>query len=105
MKLFFILSEVALAAAFGVTTLKDKRNVSAVLEWTIAFLYGIFVISFAIDFLPALDTKHGEKGQPTEMQMAEEGRESILGNGHNGMRASGDTHGYGYPATLPSRNF
>ena len=95
MKLFFILSEVALAVAFGVTTLKHKRNVSAVIEWIIAFLYGFFVVSFAVDFLPALDTKHGEKGQPTEMQMAEEGRQTVLSDGHN--------HGHEYPATRSAR--
>lgn len=120
MKLFFILAEIALAIAFGVTSKTHKWNVAAILEWIIAFLYGFYVISFFVDFLPALSTKN-----QTQMQMAEEGGMTNLGDGAaesqqyyrgtaapyaNGAATNGYTNGNVYanpaePAPLASRNF
>jgi hypothetical protein len=72
-KLFFIIAEVCLAIAFGVCSKKHIWNVAAVLEWIVAFIY---VISYFVDFLPALRTKNGQSYQ-TEMQMAEEGHRGM----------------------------
>jgi len=68
-KLFFIILEVALAIAFGVTQNQSKWNAAAVLEWVIAFIFFFYVLSYALDFLPALRTKHHRSGE-TEMDMA-----------------------------------
>ncbi|KAF2003403.1 hypothetical protein P154DRAFT_520010 [Amniculicola lignicola CBS 123094] len=68
-KLVFILLEVALAIAFGVTQKQKKWNAAAVLEWVIAFIYFFYVLSFFIDFMPAVRTKH-HQSRETEMDMA-----------------------------------
>ncbi|KAH8646055.1 Frag1/DRAM/Sfk1 family-domain-containing protein [Tricladium varicosporioides] len=56
-KLAFILLEVALAIAFGVTGHAKHYNAAAVLEWTIAFVFTFYVFSFFIDLLPAVRTR------------------------------------------------
>lgn len=94
MKLFFILAEVALAVAFGVTSKTHKWNIAAILEWVIAFLYGFYVISFFVDFLPALRTKNHHSYQ-TQMQMAEEGGRTNMGDG----AAESQQYFRGNPAT------
>ncbi|CZT02578.1 related to FK506 suppressor Sfk1 [Rhynchosporium graminicola] len=73
-KLVFILIEVALAIAFGTCNVKDKFDIAAVLEWTIAFVFTFYVFSFYIDLLPAVKTRHesarfGTGQGETEMQM------------------------------------
>ncbi|KAF2740359.1 hypothetical protein EJ04DRAFT_197094 [Polyplosphaeria fusca] len=68
-KLFFILFELALCVAFGVSSNQRKWNVAAVLEWVISFVYFFYVLSFFIDFLPALRTKNHRSGA-TQMDMA-----------------------------------
>ncbi|KAF7514126.1 hypothetical protein GJ744_004451 [Endocarpon pusillum] len=57
-KLAFILVEVALAIAFGVTTFRGNRDVGAILEWIIALLFTGYIISFFFDLLPSVRTKH-----------------------------------------------
>ncbi|KAF3052960.1 hypothetical protein E8E11_007225 [Didymella keratinophila] len=71
-KLAFIIAEICLCIVFGVTQQYNKWNVAAVFEWIIAFVYTWYVLSFFIDFLPAVRTKHHQSYE-TEMQMAEEG--------------------------------
>jgi len=71
-KLFFIITEICLAIAFGVCSKQNIWNVAAVLEWIVAFVYCIYIASFFIDFLPALQTRHHQSKQ-TEMQALEEG--------------------------------
>lgn len=71
-KLFFIITEICLAIAFATCSKKNIWNVAAVLEWIVAFIYCIYVGSFFIDFLPALQTRHHQTKQ-TEMQVLEEG--------------------------------
>jgi small-conductance mechanosensitive channel len=71
-KLAFILAEICLCIVFVVTQKYNKWNVAAVFEWTIAFVYTWYVLSFFIDFLPAIRGKHYQS-HATEMQMAEEG--------------------------------
>jgi len=79
LKLTFILVEVALAIAFGVLSRTKHRNQAAIIEWTIAFVFTLYVISFFMDLQPAVKTKHGNHfgsgGQETEMQV-ERGDES-----------------------------
>lgn len=57
-KLIFILIEVALAIAFAATNFTNTDNVAAVLEWTIAFIFTFYVLSFLLDLLPSVRTKH-----------------------------------------------
>ncbi|KAF2854679.1 hypothetical protein T440DRAFT_240549 [Plenodomus tracheiphilus IPT5] len=70
-KFFFIVTEVCLAIAFAVCSKQDIWNVAAVLEWIVSFIFCIYVGSFFIDFLPALQTRHHQTKQ-TEMQALEE---------------------------------
>jgi hypothetical protein len=79
-KLAFIILEICLCVAFGVCSKKHIWNVAAGLEWTIAFVYCLYVLSFFIDFLPATRTKHHQSYE-TEMQMAEEGGMRTMGDG------------------------
>lgn len=127
-KLFFIISEICLAIAFGVCSKEHVYNVAAVFEWVVAFIYCFYVLSFFIDFLPATRTKHHQSHE-TEMQMAEEGyrgdgaadsrqyfRGDVEAAPHANGYTNGATNGYtngatnGYnkpaePAPLASRNF
>lgn len=57
MKLTFILVEVALIIAFGVTSRIKQRNAAAILEWVISFIFTFYAISFVIDLYPAIRTK------------------------------------------------
>ena len=57
-KLVFILVEVALAIAFGITQKLTRYNISAVLEWVISLVFTFYVLSFFVDFIPAVRTKH-----------------------------------------------
>lgn len=61
--------------AIGFATLSAKKlyNRAAILEWIIALIYAFFVWSFAVDFLPAVRTKHyASKETEVEMGMAME---------------------------------
>jgi len=66
-KLAFIIIEVGLAIGFGVciSGAAGKQNTGAVLEWTISFVFTGYVLSFVIDLLPSVRTRHhvpqGEK--------------------------------------------
>ncbi|CAG8981641.1 hypothetical protein HYALB_00013711 [Hymenoscyphus albidus] len=56
-KLAFILIEVGLAIAFAVTQKTKKYDMAAILEWTVAFVFTFYVMSFFVDLIPALRTK------------------------------------------------
>ncbi|EED15313.1 FK506 suppressor Sfk1, putative [Talaromyces stipitatus ATCC 10500] len=66
-KFIFIVVELALAIAFGVLNQHDRgaRNAAAVIEWVIALVFTFYVLSFIIDLLPSVRTRHhipqGEK--------------------------------------------
>jgi hypothetical protein len=47
---------------------KDDFNTGAVLEWTIAFIFTFYILSFFIDLIPAVHTKN-RTSQETELQM------------------------------------
>jgi len=79
-KLAFIFLEISLCIAFGVCSKMHIWDTAAILEWTISFLYCLYVLSFFIDFLPALRTKSFQS-QETELQMAEEGDRRGVGDG------------------------
>ena len=69
-KLIFILIEVALAIAFAACTFLggSVKNAAAVIEWTIAFIFTFYVMSFFIDLLPAVRTKnHVPQGEMTNV--------------------------------------
>ncbi|TAQ85873.1 hypothetical protein B7494_g5826 [Chlorociboria aeruginascens] len=68
-KLSFILVEVILAIAFGVTNFRHSYNAAAVLEWAVAFIFTLYVFSFFVDLLPAVRTKHHRFAPQTEMQL------------------------------------
>jgi len=96
LKLSFILVELALAIAFGVTSNKGHHNVAAVLEWIIALIYFFYVLSFFIDFMPAIRTKHHQSNE-TEMDMAMEQGDSATGRLYRDEESSGvinGTNGY-----------
>jgi hypothetical protein len=91
-KLSFILLELGLAIAFGVTQNQKKYNAAAVLEWVIALIFFFYVLSFFIDFMPAVRSKN-HQSRETEMDMAEQGG---LGDGAADDRQyfRGNTNGY-----------
>ncbi|OJD24800.1 hypothetical protein ACJ73_03835 [Blastomyces percursus] len=74
-KLVFILVEIALAIAFGVTSRQGLKNQAAVVEWIIAYIFTFYVLSFVVDLLPAVRTRsHIPQGKRiTEMAMAQNG--------------------------------
>lgn len=137
MKLFFILVEVALAigaflmpiccllltrTAFGVLNNQNHYSAGAVVEWVIAFIFTFYVWSFAIDFIPALETRQGRYHGESQIGMAEREADADgttaappFSMPHDGRYyANGTTHGAngytsgvnGYkPPPQPSRNF
>lgn len=52
-KILWLIVCTCMAIAFGVLIKRDNNKPSAVLEWILCFLYGLFHLSFAYDFLPA----------------------------------------------------
>ncbi|CAK7198272.1 hypothetical protein SEUCBS139899_000932 [Sporothrix eucalyptigena] len=57
-KLFFVLVEIVLAIIFVSLTFTNHTNGGAVVEWIIAFIFALYVYSFAIDLYPAVHTRH-----------------------------------------------
>ncbi|KAK4943944.1 hypothetical protein LTR66_000288 [Elasticomyces elasticus] len=82
-KLTFIFVELALAIAFGVSQIKGNTNIAAILEWVIALIYFLYVISFILDFLPAIHTKH-HRFAPMSVDQAQE-----MGEDPNAISATG----------------
>ncbi|KAH6710834.1 Frag1/DRAM/Sfk1 family-domain-containing protein [Leptodontidium sp. MPI-SDFR-AT-0119] len=85
-KLTFIFVELGLAIAFGVLGHQKRYNPAAVCEWVISLIYTFYVWSYAIDFIPAIRTKH-YASKETEIDMAE------------GMEA--ESRMRGYPGGVP----
>lgn len=54
---------------FGVENTRKQYNTAAILEWVIALIYTFFVLSFFLDFIPAVRTKH-HQSRETEDLMA-----------------------------------
>ncbi|KAI9720903.1 MAG: hypothetical protein M1828_005473 [Chrysothrix sp. TS-e1954] len=67
-------------APFGVfNTLGDHQNAAAIIEWIIAFVFTLYIMTFIVDLLPALRTKH-HYSQESVAEMAH-GESSSYGNG------------------------
>ncbi|QDS72721.1 hypothetical protein FKW77_003683 [Venturia effusa] len=98
-KLAFIIIEIALCIAFGVENTLSNYNTAAILEWVIALIYTFFVLSFFLDFIPAVRTKH-HQSRETEDQMAmnESAVAPVPGYGGGGQSA-GYTAGRHYANT------
>lgn len=72
-KLAFIVVELALSIAFGVTGRGHRKNQAAVLEWIIAYIFTFYMLSYVVDLLPAVRTRrHIPQGErrPEMMQTA-----------------------------------
>ncbi|KAF2429863.1 hypothetical protein EJ08DRAFT_650086 [Tothia fuscella] len=100
-KLTFIFVEVAMAVAFGVTSKYKYWNTAAILEWIIALIYTFYVLSFFMDFIPAI-RRHGmnKQSHETEEQMAT--RESDNGFDVNTLGRNNYTHQDDY---TPGRHY
>ena len=84
------------ATAFGVTEKQQNWNVSGILEWVIALIFTFYVLSYFVDFLPALQTKH-HRSTEDQVEMAQADSESNLHPSYGGVPA-GRYYGNGYPA-------
>lgn len=127
-KLAFIFIELALVIAFGVQNYRDKYNSAAILEWTVCLGFICYMLSFVMDFIPAVGSKHDRFPTAEEMAMAQQNGPSVSGgpvfredpSGHYANPASGaatpavrDSYSSGQPmvqnggepAMYPARNF
>lgn len=67
-KLTFIIVEVLLAGAFAGTSFTRNRDIGAVLEWVVAFVFTGYIVTFLLDLLPSVRTKtHVPQGSRVEM--------------------------------------
>ncbi|KAF2141795.1 uncharacterized protein K452DRAFT_228016 [Aplosporella prunicola CBS 121167] len=80
MKVTFIIVELALAIGFGVMRQTDHWNTAAILEWIVALVFTFYVLSFFVDFIPAVRTKN-HQSRETEVEMAMEGPETTSETG------------------------
>lgn len=73
-KVTFAIIEVGLAIGFGICTKSSdssKKNVGAILEWVIAFVFTGYVLSFVVDLLPAVRTRrHVPQGEKHASMMS-----------------------------------
>jgi len=107
-KLAFILLEVGLAIAFGVTLHNgnNNSNTAGVIEWVVALVYAFYVMSFYLDFLPVQKrNKEGHSMTSEEMAM----RESAGGYDHRASYNGGplpyqQQPGTAYTTQYPQRN-
>lgn len=84
--------EVGLAIAFAATMFTTKQNAAGVLEWIIAFIFTFYILSFVIDFLPGVKTKHHTPQgfeDRAEMAMGVAGR-GLSHQHHARMNGNGD---------------
>ncbi|KAL8956245.1 MAG: hypothetical protein Q9183_006368, partial [Haloplaca sp. 2 TL-2023] len=95
-KLFFIIVEFCLAAAFVGTTFTSNKNVGAVFEWVIALIFDFYVLTFFVDLLPA-SRNHQAKTNLELGALHGAGRE----NGNGVMNGSG--HGMGNDGVVDGR--
>lgn len=62
MKLVFVLVTLALSGAFIGCLFRSIYDPAGVLEWTVAFVFSLYVFSFAVDLYPAIRTRPGGQG-------------------------------------------
>lgn len=101
-KLAFILVEIVLAIAFAACNFRKLYNEAAVLEWSVAFIFTFYVISFFVDLLPAANAKHSNMKfaagpQATQMQMDENDlyAQQNADAGHLGRNTAGSERALG----------
>lgn len=57
-KAIILVAEVGLSIAFGVCLYKKYSKTGAILEWVIAFIFTLYVLTFVADLIPRARTKH-----------------------------------------------
>jgi hypothetical protein len=78
-KLVFILVEVVLAIAFASTMFGSHQNAAAAIEWTIAFVFTFYILTFVLDLLPSMQSAgHVPQGVKEAEKRMEEGRNGSL---------------------------
>jgi hypothetical protein len=112
-KLIFILVELAFAIVFAATNFAKQKNVAAVFEWIVAFTFTFYILSFLLDLLPSVQTRHhvpqGFKGGPMGVQMAAtDGHPDVSGK-YQGPLTNDSAGPYdnlegGYRGTAPAAN-
>ncbi|RYP52840.1 hypothetical protein DL768_002089 [Monosporascus sp. mg162] len=106
-KLVFILVELGLLIAFGVTLRYRLYDTAAILEWVIALIFSFYVFSFVVDLLPAIHTGSGQPYslRPMNTLEAREMRHAGRGPGYADPRVTHDNqrHHHHIPAALKPR--
>jgi len=107
-KLAFIFIEVALVIAFGVMSYQSHYNTAAVLEWTVCLFFILYMLSFALDFIPALHSKHDRfptfQERDREMHQANMNGPSVSGGPVYSEQDPEDRRHNGVPAVNEGRD-
>ncbi|PQE34010.1 hypothetical protein CJF32_00002870 [Rutstroemia sp. NJR-2017a WRK4] len=56
-KLIFMFIEAMLGVAFWFVLLSGNWDACAAIEWTVSYVFSLYILSYLFDFLPALNTK------------------------------------------------
>ena len=95
-KLAFIIIEGILAIGFA-ATFSHHENIAAGFEWTIAFIFTFYILSFVLDLLPSIH--HGEHlPQGVRQAMMEEKNRNDVETGRNDSGQNQNYPGNDYPA-------
>jgi hypothetical protein len=89
LKLVFIIVEFTLAVVFAVMLFRHNNDVAGVLEWIIALIFTLYVVSFALDLWPATRTRGPGKRFATRNGSGATGEEKLedglaVGGGRGG---------------------
>jgi hypothetical protein len=49
--------EAGLGLAFWYALIEEKYDSCAAIEWTVSYVFSLYILSYLFDFLPALNTK------------------------------------------------
>ncbi|GAO17018.1 hypothetical protein UVI_02022070 [Ustilaginoidea virens] len=97
-KLAFILVELVLAVVFASTSFTRNRNVAAVFEWVIAFIFTFYIASFIIDLRPAVRTRRPsarfDKPDKVEMGLRTYGDADADADARAYVNGQADGHGH-----------
>lgn len=72
-KLLFIIVEIIFAVIFVSCDFTTYPNVAAIFEWIVAFTFTFYVLSFIIDLLPSVRTRHHIPQGQQNLMLAEQG--------------------------------
>ncbi|EEH10573.1 conserved hypothetical protein [Histoplasma capsulatum G186AR] len=83
-KLAFIVVEMALSIALVVLRRRMNDDQAAILEWIIAYIFTFYILSYAVDLLPAVRTRHHipQGKRITEMSQALNGAQRTTAISH-----------------------